>query len=413
MEKKIIHKGYKFRLYPNEEQKIFIHKSIGSCRFVYNYFLNAKTKYYIEYKMDKKKSLSFVETEHQLKLLKEKEEFVWLNEINSQSLQFSLRNLDSAYSRFFKKISDFPNFKKKKNGGSFTVPQFFKMVEEGDKFSFVGIPKLKSNLKFRQSKKIEGKILYITISKTPTDKYFITFTVKQEVSIKKNKKKKAVGIDLGLKTLVVTSNNEIFETNKKFKLKEKKLKRIQRKHSKAKKGGTNRNKLRKKLATQHEKIKNSRNDYLHKISSYLVENQDVIITEDLNVKGMVKNHKLAKSISNQGFYELIRQLQYKSDWGNKIFYQINRWYPSSQVCNNCGYQNTELKLSDRTWICSNCKKEIDRDYNASCNIRDLGLHDLKITMVGTTKSHASGRTKVTNFEKSKLVSSNEGGIPCL
>jgi len=382
-----IHKAYKFRLYPNKKQKVFINKSIGSCRFVYNYFLDRKTIYYNEHKNDKKKNISFIETEHELKLLKEKEEFIWLNEINSQSLQFSLRNLDSAYSRFYKKLSKFPTFKKKRNGGSFTIPQFSKIVEEGNKFYFIKIPKLKEPLKFRVTREIEGKILYVTISKTSTDKYFISFTTKQEVKIKNNKKKKAIGIDLGLKTLVVTSDNDVFKTTKKFKSKEKKLKRIQRKHSKAKKGGKNRDKLRKRLAIQYEKIKNSRMDYSHKISNYIVENQDIIVTEDLNIKGMLQNHKLSKSISNQGWYELIRQLEYKSNWNNKIFYQINRWYPSSQICNYCGKQNTNLKLSDRVWVCPHCKKEIDRDYNAACNIRDLGLNDLSI--VGTTKSNAS------------------------
>jgi len=388
-----INKSYKFRLYPNKEQKIFINKSIGSCRFVYNYFLDYKTKYYIEHKTEKKKNISFIETEHQLKLLKEKKELEWLNEINSQSLQFSLRNLDSAYSRFYKKVSGFPTFKKKRNGGSFTVPQFFQIVEERNKFSFIKIPKLKQLLKFRASRIMEGKLLYCTVSKTSTDMYFISFTTEQEVPEKENKKKKAIGVDLGIKTLAVTSNNEVFKTNNKFKVKEKKLKKIQRKHSKAKKGGTNRNKLRKKLAVQYEKIKNSRNDYLHKISNYIVENQDIIITEDLNIKGMMQNHCLAKAISNQSFYEFTRQLEYKATWNNKIFYQINRWYPSSQICNHCGYQNKQLKLSDRIWICPNCHKEIDRDFNAACNIRDLGLSDLSI--VGATKSYASGRTKVT------------------
>ena len=150
---------------------------------------------------------------------------------------------------------------------------------------------------------------------------------------------------------------------------------------------------------------------MHKVSNYIVKNQDIIIAEDLNIKNMLQNHKLAKSISNQGWYELTRQLTYKSGWNNKIFYQINRWYPSSQICNHCGYQNKQLKLSDRIWICPNCGKEIDRDYNASCNTRDLGLSDLSI--VGVTKSYASGRIKVTDFLKRESVSSNEGRSPSL
>jgi len=413
MEKKIIHKGYKFRLYPNEEQKTFIHKSIGSCRFVYNYFLDAKTKYYAEHKTDTKKSLSFVETEHLLTILKKDNQFDWLNEINSQSLQYALRNLDSAYTLFFKKVTDFPTFKKKRNGGSFTVPQFFKIVEEGGKNSYIKIPKLKQSLKFRRSREIKGKILYCTISKTPTDKYFITFTVKEEVEVKENKQLTAVGLDVGIKSFCMTSDNEEILNDKNIKRKERRRKIKQRKIAKSKKGSNNRRKLVKQLAVKHEKETNAKKDFLHKVSHYLVENKDIIITEDLNVKGMIKNHKLAKAISHQNFGEFFRQLEYKSDWNNKIFYKIDRWYPSSQICNHCGSQNHNLKLSDRTWVCESCQRTIDRDLNASLNIRDLGLHDLKITTVGTTESHASGRTKITDSSIDGSVSSNERRILCL
>lgn len=416
METKIIHKGYKFRLYPNEEQKTFIHKSIGSCRFVYNYFLNEKTKYYSEHKSEKKKSLNFVETEHLLVGLKENENFIWLNEINSQSLQFALRNLDSAYSRFFNKLGNFPTFKKKNNRGSFTIPQHFKIVEKGDKNSYIKIPKLKQLLKFRRHREIKGKILYCTISKTPTDKYYITLTVKEEYSFEDNNQKKAVGLDVGIKSFCMTSNNEEILNDKNIKRKERRRKIKQRKIAKSMKGGNNRKKLVKKLARKHEKESNARKNFSHQVSNYIVKNQDIIIVEDLNVKGIIKNHKLAKSLSHQSFGEFFRQLQYKSEWNNKIFYQINRWYPSSQICNSCGYQNTNLKLSDRSWIC-NCGKEIDRDLNAALNIRDLGLSDLGITLekstVGTTESYASGRTKITDFLKRESVSSNERRSPSL
>lgn len=413
MEKKIIHKGYKFRLYPNEEQKTFIHKSIGSCRFVYNYFLDAKTKYYTEHKTDTKKSLSFVETEHLLTILKKDKQFEWLNEINSQSLQYSLRNLDSAYTMFFKKVSDFPTFKKKRNGGSFTIPQFFKIVEEGKRHSYIKIPKLKQSLKFRKSREIKGKILYCTISKTPTDKYFITFTVKEEVEVKENKQLTAVGLDVGIKSFCITSDNEEILNDKNIKRKERRKKIKQRKIAKSKKGSNNRKKLCKQLTVKHEKETNAKKNFLHKVSHYLVENKDIIITEDLNVKGMIKNHKLTKAIAHQNFGEFFRQLEYKSDWNNKVFYKINRWYPSSQICNHCGSQNHNLKLSDRSWVCESCQRTIDRDLNASLNIRNLGLHDLKITTVGTTESHASGRTKITEFSNINSVSSNEGRSLCL
>lgn len=413
MEKKIIHKGYKFRLYPNEEQKTFIHKSIGSCRFVYNYFLDVKTKFYTEHKADIKKSLSFVETEHLLAKLKKEENYDWLNEVNSQSLQFVLRNLDSAYSMFFKKIGSFPTFHKKRNGGSFTVPQFFNIVEEGKRYSYIKIPKLKQPLKFRRSREIKGKILYCTISKTPTDKYFITFTVKEEVEVNENKQKTAVGIDVGLKSFCITSDNIEILNNKNIKRKERRRKIKQRKIAKSKKGSNNRKKLCKQLAIKHEKETNVKKDFLHKASHYFVENKDIIIVEDLNVKGMIKNHKLAKAISHQNFGEFFRQLQYKSEWNNKIYYKIDRWFPSSKTCNYCGSVNKTLKLSDRTWVCESCQGTIDRDLNAALNIRDLGLHDLKITTAGTTESHASGRVKITDFSKIKSVNSNEGRIPRL
>ena len=413
MEKKIIHKGYKFRLYPNEEQKTFIHKSIGSCRFVYNHFLDVKIKYYTEHKTDVKKSLSFVETEHLLTKLKKEDEYVWLNEINSQSLQYSLRNLDSAYSMFFKKIGAFPTFHKKRNGGSFTVPQFFKIVEEGSKNSYIKIPKLKQPLKFRRSREMKGTILYCTISKTPTDKYFITFTVKEEIDVKENKQLTAVGIDVGIKSFCVTSDNEEILNDKNIKRKERRRKIKQRKIAKSKKGGNNRKKLCKQLARKHEKETNAKKNFLHQVSHYFVENKDIIIIEDLNVKGMIKNHKLAKAISHQNFGEFFRQLKYKSEWNNKIFYKIDRWFPSSKTCNHCGSQNHNLKLSDRTWVCESCQRTLDRDLNASLNIRDLGLHDLKITTVGTTESNASGRVKITDFSKIKSVNSNEGRIPRL
>jgi len=410
---KIIHKAYKFRLYPNKEQETFINKSIGSCRFIYNYFLNEKTKYYTEHKTDTKKSLSFVETEHLLTLLKKDENYKWLKEINSQSLQFSLRNLDSAYSKFFNKLGGFPNFHKKRNGGNFTIPQFFKIVKESNKFSYIKIPKLNQELKFRKTRNIKGEILFCNISKTPTNKYFIVFTTKKIVNLEENRKDKVIGIDVGIKSFCVTSNNEEILNDKNIKRIEKRKKIIQRKLSKSKKGSNNRKKLVKKLARKYEKESDFRKDFLHQISHYFIENQNVIVTENLNVKGMIKNHKLAKSLSNQSFGEFFRQLDYKSNWNNKIYYQIDRWFPSSQIHNNCGYQNKNLKLSDRMWVCPNCGKEVDRDYNASLNIKDLGLADLKIFTVGTTESYASGRNKVTDFRKLNSVISNERRIPLL
>jgi len=412
MEKQIIHKAYKFRVYPNKEQENFIKKSCGSCRFVYNHFLAEKTKYYNEHKDEKKKELSFIETEHLLTLLKKDENYYWLNEINSQSLQFSLRNLDSAYKRFFNKQGNFPKFKKKSNGGSFTVPQFFKVIEETDKWLYLKIPKLKQPLKIRRSQDIKGKILYITISMTPTGKYFASFTCKEEQEYTKNNKEKVIGLDVGIKEFVFTSNNEIIQNDKNIKRKERRRKIKQRKLAKSKKGGENRNKLRKQLAAKHEKETNVRKNFSHQVSNYIVKNHDIIITEDLNVRGMIRNHKLAKALAHQSFGEFFRQLQYKSEWGNKIFYKIDRWFPSSKMCSSCGSLKENLKLSDRTYKCD-CGLEIDRDLNASINIKNLGLIDLNISTVGTTESYASGRVKVTDINKIISVNSNEGRIHAL
>lgn len=412
MEKKIVHKAYKFRVYPNKEQETFVKKSCGSSRFIYNYFLSEKTKYYTSHKNEKKKGLTFIETEHLLTKLKKQEEYAWLNEINSQSLQFSLRNLDSAYKRFFNKLGDFPKFKKKANGGSFTIPQFFKIVEENGKWIYLKIPKLKQSLKIRKSREVTGKILYIVISMTPAGKYFSSFICKDTVKYFKNKKEKAVGLDVGIKEFVFTSDNEIIYNDKNIKRKERRRKLKQRKLAKAKKGGQNRNRLKKQLAIKHEKETNTRNNFLHQVSNYIIKNQDIIITEDLHVKGMVRNHKLAKALSHQSFGEFFRQLQYKSEWSNKIFYKVDRWFPSSKLCSQCGQIKENLKLSNRTYKCD-CGLNIDRDYNASINIKNLGLSDLNISTAGTAESYASGRVKVTDISKIISVSSNEGRIPYL
>lgn len=222
-----------------------------------------------------------------------------------------------------------------------------------------------------------------------------------------------MGIDVGIKSFCVTSDNEEILNDKNIKRKERRRKIKQRKIAKSKKGGNNRKKLCKQLARKHEKETNIKKDFLHKASHYFVENKDIIIIEDLNVKGMIKNHKLAKAISHQNFGEFFRQLKYKSEWNNKIFYKIDRWFPSSKTCNHCGSQNHNLKLSDRTWVCESCQRTIDRDLNASLNIRDLGLHDLKAATGGTTESNVSGRVKITDFSKIKSVNFNEGRIPRL
>jgi putative transposase len=395
MKIKEMHRAYKFRLCPNKEQAVLLDKTFGCCRFVYNYFLDFRTKYYTEHKNDKKKALSFAETMHELTLLKKKEEFSWLNEIGSQTIQQSVRHLDSSFTRFFNKTSKYPNFKKKRNGGSCTFPQNFEIKKLTKKYGYVRLPKCKTLFKFRKDRDIVGEILFCTVSKTPTNKYFISFTVKQESTLEKNKLEKAIGIDLGISSFITTSDGFKILKDRASKKKERRRKIYQRKLTKAKKGSKNREKLRQRLAIKFEKEKNYKKDFLHKVSNFLVENQDIIIAEDLNVKGMVKNHKLAKAISHQSFGEFTRQLKYKSDWNNKIFYQVSRWFPSSKICSVCGAQKYKMPLSKRVYECSECNSKLCRDHNAAINIRTLGLSDLNITMAGTAKSYASGKAKIS------------------
>jgi putative transposase len=363
---KIIHKSYKFRIEPTSEQIVLLSKHFGACRFVFNKFLHERKEKYL----NEKTSLNYYDNARTLTDLKKEEDFDWLKEINSQSLQSAIRNLDSAYKNFFNKQNKFPRFKSKYNKQSFKIPQNA-LINEGK----LVIPKFKEGIKINLHREIEGEILFATITKSTTGKYYVSITC--EVNYKPfDKIGSKVGIDTGIKDLAILSDGKIYENIKVLKSKLKKLKYQQRQLSKKQKGSNSRQKQKIKLSLTHEKITNIRKDYLHKISTEIVKNHDIISVEDLSVKNMMKNHKLAQSLSDVSLGMFYTMLEYKSKWNDKSFVKIDRFFPSSKTCSNCGWIYQDLNLSIREWTCSSCNEHHDRDLNASKNILKQGINIL-------------------------------------
>ena len=367
---KEITKTYKYRLYPSKNQIETFDKYFGCVRFVYNRFLFKRKKQYQE----TGKSDSYYVQAKALTLLKKDEDYSWLKEVNSQVLQCSLRHLESAYTNFFQGRANFPVFKKKKSKNSFTVPQNVNF-ENGKLY----IPKFKNGIKVVEHRPLQGKILFATISKTPTNKYFVSITVKQDYN-SKNPTNQEVGIDLGIKDLVITSNGDKYKNYKFTQKYAKKLKQAQQHLSRKIKGSNRFEKQRLKVALIHEKIANCRSDVLHKISHKLVMQNDIVYLENLNIKGLSRSN-LAKNINDCSWGELTRQLHYKGDWDDTHIHEINRFYPSSKTCHSCGHIMDKMPLDIRKWICPNCKIEHDRDVNAAINILLEGKREIS---VGTT-----------------------------
>lgn len=339
---KTIYRAYKFRLKPNSEQKILLAKHFGCARFVFNHFLAERQE---EYKNEGKFSNYYIQQARLTEL--KKGECEWLKEVNSQTLQSALRNMDTAYQNFFKKKSRFPNFKSKKSKNTFSVPQNCSVDEYK-----IYIPKFREGIAYFKDRKVKGVVKSMTLSLTPSGKYFVSILTEQQYE-PIAKTGKVVGIDLGLKDFVITSDGEKYKNNRFLTKYQNKLAIAQKHLSRKQKGSNNFEKQRVKVARLYEKVSNARKDYLHKVSLGLVRNYDIVCLEDLNVKGMIKNHRLARQISDVAWGEFVGMLTYKADLNDKEIVKIDRFYPSSKTCHNCGYIKKDLKLSDRKWVCPN------------------------------------------------------------
>lgn len=349
-------KAYRFRLYPNPEQKAFLAKCFGCSRFVYNHFLRLTTDVYAECK----KSLRYKEWSKLLTHLKK--EYEWLQEVNSQSLQQTLKDLETAYVRFFKGLSKFPKFKKRSNKQSFRVPQYFSITEDGE----LKLPKM-TQIKMVIHREIEGEIKSVTITQTASGQYYACIVAELEIP-KAPLNGEKIGMDLGLKDFAITSKAEKFANPRYFERSLRRLKIRQRKLSRKVKGSNNRKKERIRVAKINEKVANQRLDYQHKISLKLTCDNQAISCEDLKIKVLVKNRQLAQQISDVDWGQFLTLLEYKGELYGCEIYRVDRSFPISKRCYNCGYIKEDLTPKDREWNCPECHTFHDSDVNACLNL---------------------------------------------
>jgi putative transposase len=370
-------KAIKVKLYPNQEQKTYINKLLGTSRFVYNQCLNYKINQYKE----NKKSISFGEIGKYLVSLKT--EYEWIKESHSKVLQQSLINMDKAYKNFFKSGSGFPKFKSKHQKQSCRFPVDAISGVEGNRINII---KKLWNIHYKCSSsdmsylnKNKHLIKSGTISKTKSGDYYFSLLINKPNKELNKPINDMIGLDLGIKDFITTSEGQHYENLKIKRTNKEKISKLQRELSRKQKGSSNRNKARIKLAKLYEKLNNKKEYYLHSVVNQLLSENQTIVIEDLNVKGMLKNHRLSGSIQELSLNRFKEMLKYKSKWYGRDVIEIDRWFPSSKLCNSCGYKNTELTLSDRSWICPKCGKNHDRDINAAINILKEGKR-IKIGM---------------------------------
>ena len=366
--------GIKIRLYPNKEQEQKINKTLGCYRFVYNHMLALKQEAYNE----NKKVLRLKElSKYLLGTLRKDEQYAWLKEENSAVMQQAIRQMLSAYDKFFKQHKGFPKFKSKKDKQSALFP--INAISRCNTFEtrHISLTQSLKNIKFRCSdlylrrlQKYSKNIKSATLSKFKSGNYFLSIIAEIEnTELKKfEHTDKQVGIDLGVKNFVITSDGDVFENRHFLKNEEKKLKKLQRQLSKKVKGSNNSEKQRVKIAKLFERMTNKKDAYIHYVVNKLLTSYDSIFMEDLNVQVMLRNHHLAKAIQEVGFYKFKEILTNKALVNNKQVVSVDRFYPSSKTCHNCGYKKDDLKLSDRSWVCPQCGTKHDRDINAAVNI---------------------------------------------
>lgn len=365
-------RSYKFRIYPTPEQADLIQRTFGCCRFVYNHYLHDRSEKHGE------TGVSPTRFQQDKDLTSLKQQIEWLKEVDAVSLKSEIQNLDFAFQNFFRRVRKgikpygYPQFKRKRDDR-----KSYKTKNQGNTISvgdfYIKLPKL-GRVKCRISKQVEGRILFATVSQNPSGKYFVAINCTDIDFVPLPATGAVCGVDLGVKTLATTSDGTEYPNRKFSKWSDTKLRRESRRLSRKKKGSKRREKQRIRKARLEEHIANQRRDYLQKTTTDLIRNYDVICIEDLKTKGMMKNHKLARSLSDVSFYEFRRELEYKAKWYSKEIQVIDTFFPSSQLCHSCGYRNPEVKnLAVREWICPECGERHDRDVNAAINILNEGL----------------------------------------